>query len=202
MSNANMKEGSVNQTPPSSNSRPRRRRRPRPGGAAGEHKTQNARPNEAAPSGASRSSNSRRKRRRSGGSKLSAMDRLIVKVENLRHANQEARRKYFELFDRADPRQKEKLERQFSQSAKVLRDFENSLNEQEKQLFKQHYDAYPMDLTYAQNHELDPKENPPSFEARYDDPHELESQKQANFKDDTEESIGSYEDYKSYKGLD
>jgi hypothetical protein len=186
----------VNQTPPSSQSRPRRRRKPRGGGPAGEPKTQEA------SSGSSRSGNSRRKRRRSGGSKLSAMDRLIVKVENLRLAHQEARRKYFELFDRADPRQRDKLERQFSQSAKTLRDFEGSLNVQEKQLFDKHYDAYPMDLTYALNHELDPKENPPSFEARYEDPHELESQKEANFSNDTEESIGTLEDYKSYKGLE
>lgn len=194
----------MNQTPPSSSSssssRARRRRRPRGGQAPNANV---ADPRKAPENNASqRTGGQRRKRRRSGGSKLSAMDRLIVKVENLRLAHQEARRKYFELFDRADPRQREKLERQFSQSAKVLRDFEASLNAQEKQIFDQHYDAYPLDLTYAQNHELDPKANPPSFEGNFEDPHELESQKQANFKHDTEESVGTLEDYKSYKGLE
>jgi hypothetical protein len=188
---------SSNQRPPNKRRRSNNRRR-RPQGSQGPQGPQGPNENQG---GQSASSRSGRRRRRGNGPRLSAIDRLIVKVENLRLAHLEARRKYFELFDRADPRQKDKLERQFTQSMKTLRDFESSLTEQDRALFERHYDAYPPDLTYATNHELPSAGGGVSFEGEFEDPHELESQKQANYAQDTEESIGSLDDYKAYKGL-
>lgn len=179
---------------PKNNDGRRRRRRPQKARSSAERADQRD-------GGQKSPRQNRRRRRRSGGPKLSALDRLIVKVENLRNAHLEARRKYFELFDRADPRQKDKLERQFTQTMQQLRDFETALNEQDRELFKQHYDAYPLDLTYAQNHELAPEGENISFSGEFDDPHALESQKAANFKNDTEESVGTLDDYKQYKGI-
>lgn len=84
---------------------------------------------------------------------------------------------------------------------KLLRDFEEGLNEHDRKLYQAHYDAYPEDLTYAQNHELTPEGEAIPFSGDFEDPHELESQKQSSFADDTQESVGTLEDYKAYKGL-
>lgn len=150
------------------------------------------------------------KKRRSGnkknnshkGPKLSGLERLIVKYENLRDQHIEARRKYYDLFDRADPQQKDKLERVFTNTMVKLREFENNLKPEDKKLFDQHYNGLKPDLIYSENHQLDPDGDPtPPVDAEYDDPHYLESQKDSDFSDDNEESIGSIEDYNDYKGL-
>ena len=151
--------------------------------------------------GANRGANPEAANRGPQPERLSALDRVIVKYENLRGLHLEARKKYFELFDRADPRQKEKLERQFSQSAARLQEFETQLNPQEKALFDQHYNSYPKDLTYAENRQIGPDAPAVPFEGDFDDPHLLESQRKAKYAGDTEESLGTFEDYKSYKGI-
>lgn len=211
---------------PSPNPRRGRRRRPkRPQGASHAGPQAAADGQKSQPQNAPGSNNSgapapsrpkRNRNRRGGGAnrgaqadsnrgpqteRLSALDRLIAKYENLRGLHLEARKKYFELFDRADPRQKEKLERQFSQSAARLQEFETHLNPQERALYEKHYNSYPKDLTYAENRQIEPEAPAVSVEGDFEDPHLLESQRKAKFADDTEESLGTFDDYKAYKGI-
>ncbi|MBT3584456.1 MAG: hypothetical protein HN509_06100 [Halobacteriovoraceae bacterium] len=111
-----------------------------------------------------------------------------------------AREKFYGLFFRADPRQKEKLERLFYSSLKEIREFESSLGEEDKTRFESWNNGLKVDSTYSENHEL-------AFDAAsvaegvFSDPHYLASQEEANYAEDNEESSGSIEDYLSYKGL-
>ncbi len=208
-------QGTPNGAPQAASSSEGQQRAPQQQNAAAQANQQQS-SNPGAPGSSSRS---KRNRNRRGGSanrgannpeggnrgpqpeRLSALDRVIVKYENLRGLHLEARKKYFELFDRADPRQKEKLERQFSQSAARLQEFETQLNPQEKALFDQHYNSYPKDLTYAENRQIEPEAPAVPIEGNFDDPHLLESQRRAKFAGDTEESLGTFDDYKAYKGI-
>ena len=57
------------------------------------------------------------------------------------------------------------------------------------------------DLTYSRNHRIDPHPPDEKFEeGEIEDFYVLESQKESDYKDDTEESAGTMEDYLSYKG--
>lgn len=157
--------------------------------------------------GASHRRNS--KKRRSGnrrnnnkGPKLTGLERLIIKYENLREQHIEARRKYYDLFERADPQQKDKLERVFTNTMVKLREFEDNLKPEDKKLFDQHYNGLKPDHIYSENHQLDPEGDPaPPPDQVNEDPHYLESQKSCDFSDDDEESSGTLEDYNAYKGL-
>lgn len=195
---------------PQSQNRPRRRRKsskkpqgqgPGPGPQQGQPG-----PKAAGSNSGRRKSNNRKRRpntkRNPQGPKLSPLDRLIVKYENLREQHIEARRKYFDLFDRADPQQKDKLERVFTNTMVKIKEFEESLKPEDKELFDKHYNAYSPDLIYSENHELSPEGEPVVQESEEsEDPHYLESQKMTNYSDDSEESMGTLEDYERYKGV-
>ena len=163
------------------NSNRRRRRKPsgkKPTQAAGQNANQ---PNSPGPS--KKSSN----RSRRG---LSLVEQHV-----------EARRKYYDLFYRADPNQLRKLEREFTDSqAKVLA-FEESLKPNDREEIIKDYGGKPEDRVYTQNHELPPEQIDVPTQGDFEDPHVLESQKAANFKDDTEETVGTIEDYNKLKGI-
>lgn len=185
-----------------SNNRPRRRRK------SGGNRKKAPQEQTAQASGAPKRRTNRKRRSNNNkkgqnkGPQLSGLDRLIVKYENLRDQHIEARRKYYDLFERADPQQKDKLERVFTNTMVKLRDFEQNLKSQDKELFDQHYNGLKLDLVYSQNHQLDPQgDEAPADDEVNEDPHYLESQKMSNFSEDTEESMGTIEDYNSYKGL-
>lgn len=149
-----------------------------------------------------RRSGNRRNNNNNKGPKLTGLERLIVKYENLREQHIEARRKYYDLFERADPQQKDKLERVFTNTMVKLKEFEENLKPEDKKLFDQHYNGYKPDLIYSENHQLDPEGDPaPPPDQVNEDPHYLESQKACDFSDDDEESMGTIEDYNAYKGL-
>jgi hypothetical protein len=62
--------------------------------------------------------------------------------------------------------------------------------------------AYPLDSEYSENHfdkNIDSNDEFPEIESKTPFFHEKESQKEANFQDDTEESLGTREDYEKYK---
>ncbi|MDH5580343.1 MAG: hypothetical protein OEY33_00410 [Bdellovibrionales bacterium] len=132
------------------------------------------------------------------GPYLTPQERVFKKYMNLLDQHIEARRKYFELFFRADPNQKVKLEKIFNNTIEQVRNFENSLNEEEKKLLDLRINKYREDIDYTQNHSLE--ENKAQYE-QIEDPHLLPSQKTNEFIEDTEESIGSIEDYHAYKGV-
>lgn len=129
-------------------------------------------------------------------------NQVIQKYENLLDQHLINRRKYFEYYDRVDYNQLRKLEDNFYNSIEHLRKFEASLDPLQKAALKARTDRYTPDVTYSINHDLDGSPYPIEvLDEDIEDPHFTESQKEAfeHYKDDTEESIGTYEDYLKLK---
>ena len=103
-----------------------------------------------------------------------------------------ARRKYFEFFHRAQGKKLDKLKKNFYRTLEELQNIEQG----------QKTKTNGEDLTYSQNHQLDPHPTQKNFEneAEIEPFYILESQKASNYSNDTEESVGTMDDYLSYKG--
>lgn len=132
-------------------------------------------------------------------------NQVLVKYDNLLDQHLIARRKYFEYFNRVDDRQLRRLEKNFYDSVEHLRRFEGNLEPwQREALEKRKTERYAIDATYSLNRGLDPHASPEVevTPEEIEDPHFKDSQKEAfeEYKEDTEESSGSYEDYLRYKG--
>lgn len=125
---------------------------------------------------------------------------FIVKYQNILEQYLSVRKKYFELFFRADPKQKAKLERNYYNELKKLNDFEARLNDKQKEELKLHTTGKSLDTKYSVNHESEMESYGTSIEdSAISDPHYLESQQSPDWKSDQEESTGSLEDYQNYK---
>ena len=129
------------------------------------------------------------------------LDRAFEKYVNLLDQHLIARRKYFELFYRADHLQKAKLERHFYQTLFDVRDFEAKCTDEVRDYLLKKTNGKSEDFIYSDNHQLEKIGKVEVEGDRFEDPHLLQSQIKADFKDDTEESVGSMEDYLKYKGL-
>ena len=129
------------------------------------------------------------------------IERIYEKYLNLLDQHLIARRKYHDLFYRADPAQKNKLERNFYNTLNDIRDFESKLAPEARALFEKRNNGLSPDNIYTSNHELPTVGEAPPPETEWADPHYLQSQKQANFAEDKEESVGSADDYLKYKNL-
>lgn len=127
--------------------------------------------------------------------------RILQKYDNLMEQHIVARRKFFEMHGRAQGKQLDKIEANFKKSLDSLRRFEDGLKDWQLEVLKEKIDAYPEDRQYSSAHELSPKGEEVSFSGEFEDPHLLPTQIEADFSGDTEESIGTMEDYKNYKGL-
>jgi len=163
----------------------------------------------------SQSSNPQRRRRfrphhgqRRRSNRVLTTAQVLIKYDNLLDLHIQNRRKYYDLFNLADDRQLRRLEKNFFDSIEHLRRFENSLEPwQREALEKRKTERYRPDLTYSTNHDLD--QDAYYLEAKkltpqdIEDPHFKDSQKEAfeEYKEDTEESVGTIEDYKKLKGL-
>ena len=129
----------------------------------------------------------------------SLIDRIYEKYQNLLEQHIIARKKFHDLFYRADLQQRNKLERHFYSTLKDLRDFEARLNPAEKELFEKRNNGLGLDTTYStQNAELLALSTQ-VISAEPSDPHYMQSQKATTYRDDKEESIGSKADYEKYK---
>lgn len=192
------------------NSNKRRRRKPsgNRNNTQGPHSPNQNSPQSAGPnkSGPSRPKRGGRNRKNKGpnpnqGPRLHGIDLVRAKYLSLVEQHVEARRKYYDLFYRADPNQLRKLEREFTDSqAKVLA-FENSLKPEDHKLLIKDYGGKPEDRVYTQNHQIPAEQIHVPTTGDFEDPHVLESQKQSDFKNDTEESVGTFDDYKKLKGI-
>ena len=129
-------------------------------------------------------------------------NQVIQKYENLLEQHLINRRKYFEYFDRVDYNQLRKLEDNFYNSIEHLRRFEAGLEQWQKDHLKTKTERYSPDVTYSINHDLDGSPYPVEIsDDEIEDPHFTEAQKEAfaEYKDDTEESVGTFEDYLKLK---
>lgn len=145
-------------------------------------------------------------RHRRGSGRPLTTNQVLVKYDNLLEQHLITRRKYFEYYNRADDRQLYRLEKNFYDSLEHLRRFEAGLEPwQREALEKRKTERYKLDLTYSNNRGWDPEEIAKA-EFRPDeneDPHFKNTQKEAfeEYRDDTEESVGTFEDYLKLKGL-
>jgi hypothetical protein len=180
--------------------RRRRYRGNRPGqGAQGPRSNQG-------PDNRSRDSQHSSRPRRSGTGRVLTTNQVLVKYDNLLEQHLITRRKYYEYFNRVDDRQLRRLEKNFFDSIEHLRRFESNLEPwQREALEKRKTERYTPDLTYSSNHGLNPEGGEIEVAPEeIEDPHFKDTQKEAfeAYKDDTEESEGSYEDYLRLKGLE
>jgi len=144
-------------------------------------------------------------RLKSRGGRVLTTNQVLVKYDNLLEQHLMTRKKYFEYFNRVDERQLYKLEKNFFDSIEHLRRFEASLEPwQREALEKRKTERYKLDLTYSNNRGLNPQEAAQLevLPDEIEDPHFKESQKEAfvEYQDDTEESVGTFEDYLKLKG--
>jgi hypothetical protein len=183
------------------NSNRRRRYRGHGGGGGGGNQNQ---PQNRDGGGQYQQSNNNRGRRNSG--RVLTSNQVLVKYDNLLEQHLITRRKYYEYFNRVDERQLYKLEKNFFDSIEHLRRFEASLEPwQLEALEKRKTERYKLDLTYSNNRGWNPEEiaNADYQPDPNEDPHFKDTQKEAfvEYRDDREESVGTYEDYLKLKGL-
>lgn len=125
--------------------------------------------------------------------------RVLQKYDNLLDQHLVARKKYFELYGRSNDKQLDKAEQNFYQTLRDLRSFEEKLTDWQKEALEGKTEMYPKDTLISKTYNEEVIEV--SFEGDFEDPHLLPMQRQADFSSDTEESVGTYEDYKNYKGI-
>ncbi len=152
----------------------------------------------------SRNSNNKRRfyKKKKTGPKLTGEDYIAAKYFNLLDQHLNARKKYFENFNLVDKKTQAKLEKNFIESQKTFLAFKSRLNDKDKKLYEEKFENLKLDTTYSKNHDIAPTEH---LETNVDpsdiqDPHYLVSQIESDFSDDEEESMGSLDDYKAYKG--
>lgn len=150
-------------------------------------------------------SSQQRRPRRGSGRPLTS-NQVLVKYDNLLEQHLITRRKYYDYFNRVDDRQLRKLEKNFYDSIEHLRRFEANLEPwQRENLEKRKTERYKLDLTYSNNRGWNPEEVAKAdFQPdENEDPHFKDSQREAfeEYKEDTEESEGTLEDYLKLKGL-
>lgn len=180
----------TNNSGPSEGSAPRRRH-------GRNHNNRSRNPQE----NAQRSAEGNRPQHPNQGPQGSSSEKIYEKYLNLLDQHLIARRKYHDLFYRADPGQKNKLERNFYNTLNDIRDFESRLPPGARELFEKRNNGLKPDNIYTTNHELPLiGENPPPV-SEWADPHYLQTQRNTDYAKDKEESIGTAEDYLLYKNL-
>lgn len=129
-------------------------------------------------------------------------DQLLQEYDAVMAKHLEARRKYFELYFRADYNRLAQLEDQFYQTGLEVRNFERQLKPwQLQELQRKKTEFFPLDDEYSKNHPEGEVDLPVSAFPTTNFhlvPTQLERPK---YKEDTEEGEGTYEDYIAYKNL-
>ncbi len=95
-----------------------------------------------------------------------------------------------------------KLDRNYYNALEQVRKLEKSVQGRSKEEYAQTLAYLKEDTSYSEEHSLrlsQEKVEIPTVDQRVD-PHLLKTQKESTFKEDTEESSGSIEDYKKLKG--
>jgi hypothetical protein len=194
----------VNDSQNNPNSAPGRRRRRPPNRGNGGGNSNNQGQQQSRPPQNNNNNNHNRPRRGSG--RPLTQNQVLVKYDNLLEQHLITRRKYFEYFNRSDERQLYRLEKNFFDSIEHLRRFEFNLEPWQRDALEKHKtERYRPDMTYSLNRGLEPSEfvAPEVPPEEIEDPHFKESQKEAyvEYREDEEESVGTFEDYLKLKGL-
>lgn len=185
---------------PNSNANPNVNAQNPQGGGGGQRRRPN-RNNHNRPRNPNQATNPNQNPNQNNGTQGINIERIYEKYLNLLDQHLIARRKYHDLFYRADPGQKNKLERNFYNTLNDIREFESRLAPEARDLFEKRNNGLHPDNIYTTNHEIPTVGDNPPPENEPADPHFLHSQKIADFKEDKEESVGTAEDYLKYKNL-
>lgn len=127
--------------------------------------------------------------------------RVIQKYQNLLEQYLIARKKFFEIFGRGKEKQIDKVEKNYKTALANLRNFEKNLIPWQKEVLDKKYNGLPEDRQYSTDNNLSPEGDTVSIIEEPSTIHTLESQANADYSNDTEESSGSMEDYYAYKGI-
>ena len=106
---------------------------------------------------------------RSNHSRLSPLDSLVKRYSKFLDLHLAARRKHHDLFYKADPQQKVKLEKNYYQTLDNLRRFEETLKPEEKELFLKNFRELDPDRTYSLNRNLPLDNTPQPIETQNED---------------------------------
>ncbi|MCY4645073.1 MAG: hypothetical protein OXB88_10685 [Bacteriovoracales bacterium] len=129
---------------------------------------------------------------------LSAHQKFLREYEYLIKNHDEARKNYFEKFDKNEPQRRRKLELRFFKAVEKLREFEDGITPEQKALIESRkWVSYEEDSTYSTNHSLSSPDPTPN---RWEDSMMTKTQlERESFRDDRQESVGDLEDYKKYR---
>jgi hypothetical protein len=198
---------------PPNNRRRHHHKRNNRGGAGGNFKRpntdgQNPRPNgqQAQSQGQNNNDHQENNRTRSGSNrnrrpKSLTPSRVIQKYDNLLEQHLVARKKYFETYGRNNDKNLQKAEESYKRTLEAMNDYVTTLTGWQKEVLDKKLNLYPEDRSFTSNNGIDPVGELVSFEGTFDDPHLLPTQKAQKWSEDTEESIGTIDDYKMYKGI-
>ena len=134
---------------------------------------------------------------KSNANTLQTPELVWQKYDNLLERHLVSRRKYYDYFNRADPHKRIKMENNFYATLEHLRRFESSLSSQQKKWLEQKTNNLQPDIIYSKNHEIPPHKS--TVDPSQANPHLLSSQKQSDFSNDNEQSVGTMEDYMKLK---
>ena len=153
----------------------------------------NRRPNNNNPQSNLNSNNNNRPQFQSHEKLVKAYYVMIEKI-------QIARRKYFDDFHHQDPNRVLKLQKSFERSMDELRAWESKLSPKEAEIILK--EKKP-DHTYSTIQNLSPIGVNEIKSEEIKDPHLINSQNEAikKYKQDREESVGTMDDYRSYKNI-
>ncbi|MEI8346325.1 MAG: hypothetical protein WCG27_02580 [Pseudomonadota bacterium] len=143
----------------------------------------------------------KRDRPKSQMARHQSVDKIVQKYYNLLEQHNIARRKYFEWHGRSDITQEERFEKLYYATMEELRRFEKTLSPFQRDQLSKRLDPNPPDFSYSQDHQLSKSGEPPAPNLPVEDPHRLPTQQKNAFRNDTEESKGTIEDYKKLKNL-
>jgi len=110
-----------------------------------------------------------------------------------------ARRKYFEAFGR--DKSTRRLEENYFKALDRLRKFEATLSSEQLEIFHKYFPNLKRETDYTNNRGIKDEGKLEVLEGEAQDPHLLPSQIESDYSTDTEESTGTIEDYKTYKGF-
>ena len=127
--------------------------------------------------------------------------RILQKYENLMEQHAIARKKYFEMYGRVEGKQLNRVEHNFQKTLVAIKEFVDSLKDWQKEVLDKKLNFYPEDRQYSSTHDLEPVGDQVDFEGEFEDPHLLETQKNHEWSNDTEQSEGTMDDYNKYKGI-
>lgn len=141
-----------------------------------------------------------------GHSHGNQLDALLIQYDKLMDQYLDSRKKYFEMYARADRNKLFKLEDNYLGSIARLKKFERELRPWQLEHLKKHrLNLYPLDTIFSEGHkeeleeqkgnsvELSPIGLGVNFHLT------LQQQDRQQYKEDTEQTTGTMEDYLAYK---